>query len=162
MAIPIYIPSNKIVHQVKVDFVQRNIPSVVHIVQGDNTLPVVKVKCTINNMITDIVEYLSPTEINIRCLNGGFSEVYSPILGIDEDGASVYFEVSPEMTESYGTALLVLEVKKDGLITNSSPFHLEIDKNPVWDKTHPSRSGGVKFQAIDVDIQLVNYRVVSE
>jgi hypothetical protein len=162
MAIRTYTPQNKIIHQVKVDFVRRNIPSVVHLVQGDKTLPVIEIKMTSNNTKFNVIQELAPTEINIRCMNSDFSGVYTPILGTDEAGTSLYFEVPSVMTNSHGRALLVAEVKCGENVTNSSPFYLDIDKNPVWNNIKPSKYGGVIFEPIKTLSKIVDYEVITE
>ena len=133
MSISIYTPTNKIVHTARVDFVRRNIPSIIHLVQGDVTLPVIEIKMTNNNVKFDLISALNPTEINVRCMNSDFSGVSTPILGVSSDRTSLYFEVPEEMTRVYGTSLLVAEVKNGVTIVNSGPFYLEIDRNPVWE-----------------------------
>lgn len=162
MSIPIYTPVNKIVHQVKVDFIRRNIPSVVHLVQGDKTLPVIEIKMTSNNVKFNVIDALSPTEINIRCMNSDFSGVYTPALGTNEAGTSVYFEVPSVMTNSHGKALLVVEVKCGNAVINSGPFYLDIDNNPVWYNIAPSKYGGVSFEPIKTPSKIVDYEVVTE
>lgn len=131
MSIPIYTPTNKILHEVKVDFLNRGVPSIVHLVQGDNSLPVLEIflyKGSARFNVTD----LNPTEINVRCKNYDRRDAYTPVNGVNDLGNIVYLEIPENMTNAYGTSVLVVEVKICDFVMCSAPFHLEIDRNPVW------------------------------
>lgn len=159
MSVTTYTPSNKIIHQIKVDLIRRDIPSVIHIVQGDMTLPIIEVKVYRNGSIFDIASFQA-TDINVRCVKSDFSTVYAPVLGVSTSGTSLYFEISKAMSDVYGRASAVIELKRTDDIINSSPFYLDIDPNPVWDDEPPKEYGGVSFEAIENYFKVVQFEVI--
>lgn len=164
MSIPVYTPPNPLVHKANVDLIFRGLPSIIHLVQGDNSIPVIEVKLYRSGVIFSALD-LSPTEINVRCLNADKSTVYTPILGINEDGTSVYVEASRVITDYCGTAMVVIEIKngRNGSnIINTGPFYINIDKNPAWDNPKPLDIGGIKFRVeAEDEYEIVEYEVIT-
>lgn len=133
MSVPTYVPYKKIVHRTRIDLVGRYIVTPVHVVQGDHELPIVAVDVFENSVLTDISNLVNSVtaEINIRCRDKRFNTVYMSVLGIDPSGKTIYFEVTDNMTKTPGEVELILEIKVDGQIAQSSRIVLDVDRNPI-------------------------------
>ena len=129
MPVTLYIPdSNKVIHRTEVDFIQRDVQQIIHIVQYDKSLPIIAVK-----LYNDGVPYTLPqyTDVNIRWGKRDRTFVYDSALGCNEDRTVVYFKVSPQMTTSYGENNPIIELINSGSIAGSSPIPFYIDINPI-------------------------------
>lgn len=135
MALTTYTPpDDRIVHRTEVDFVDRVfLGTPVHIVQGDNSLPVVAVK-----MYKMGQPYCVPDTAsgNIRWKKPRPSKyfVYNPFLGFDsEDNSVAYFEVTSQMTTESGPVHAILEilVGENEDKAGSGPLQILIDRNPI-------------------------------
>lgn len=129
MGLSLYAPdSSRIVHYAYVDFVSRQIGRPVHIVQYDDSLPVLAVR-----LFRDGKSYGVPegAEVNIRLNKPDGKFVYNPALGCNASRGTVYFEITSQMASYAGEANPVVEVIQDGSIASSSPIAVMIDRNPV-------------------------------
>ena len=129
MSISTYVPdSAKILHTAYADFVSRQIGRPVHIVQYDDSMPILAVK-----LFQDGLEYQLPqnANVNIRFKKPDGTNVYNPALGCSGDRKIVYFEVTPQMAAYPGESSPVVELEKGGLVASTSPIGITIERNPV-------------------------------
>ena len=138
MGVSIYIPEDtKILHNAYVDFVSRQIGKPVHIVQYDDSLPILAVK-----LYTDGQPYTIPeaADVNIKFTKPDGQFVYNPALGCDSSRNMAYFELTYQMTVFDGEANPVIEVVVGDLVSASSSIYIVIDRNPVQRRTIESTS----------------------
>lgn len=141
MAIENYIPNQTdVVHPTRVDLVNRNIiPETIHIVQYDETLPIIAVELFKNGEIYNIP---NDSDIKIRWPKTKYSEaVYKNVIG--KNGNTVYFAVGKNMSADFGDIVATLEITvnetftdTDGLVYDkrmgaTSPIYISIDRNPI-------------------------------
>lgn len=123
-------PANAIQHPAKVYLLSRRLPDIVHLVQYDQTLPVLAVE-----LLQGDEPYTVPdgAAINIRMAKPvpSTKKVYNPAYGLSEDRHTVYIAVTPQMTVVAGCTNPVIEVVVDGGIACTGTLRLEIDPNPV-------------------------------
>lgn len=123
-------PANAIQHPAKVYLLSRRLPDIVHLVQYDQTLPVLAVE-----LLQGDAPYTVPegAAVNIRMAKPVPSnkKVYNPAYGISEDRHTVYIAVTPQMTVVAGCTNPVIEVVVDGGVACTGTLRLEIDPNPV-------------------------------
>lgn len=127
MALSVYTPTG-IVHETSVDFTKRVLTEPVHLVQYDESLPVVAVTCL------DAGQYMTLTAldtVSIRMDKGDGTFIYNPALGMSADGHIVYIQITLQMTANYGRFEPVIELLRNGGYGASSPIPLFIDANPV-------------------------------
>jgi len=127
MALSVYTPTG-IVHETSVDFTRRVLAEPVHLVQYDESLPVVAVTCL------DAGQYMTLTAsdtVSIRMDKGDGTFIYNPALGMSADGHTVYVQITLQMTTNYGRFEPVLELLRGNGYGCSSPIPLFIDVNPV-------------------------------
>lgn len=127
MALSVYTPTG-IVHETSVDFTKRVLTEPVHLVQYDESLPVVAVTCL------DAGQYMTLTAsdtVSIRMDKGDGTFIYNPALGMSADGHIVYVQITLQMTTNYGRFEPVIELLRDGGYGASSPIPMFIDANPV-------------------------------
>lgn len=130
MSVSTYTPgADRIVHTTKVDFVSRNIETPIHVVQYDNTLPVVEVSLYKNGQVYAVPS--SITHVNIRCSRPDGGKIYNPILGTSSDRAKLYFEITQVMAMKDGQVKIVIEFVNNANVVSSSHIFLSVDRNPV-------------------------------
>ena len=120
--------SYRIVHLTTVDFNKRILPRPIHIVQYDDSIPILAV-----SLYLDGNQYTIPNsaEMNIRFGKKDGTFVYNPALGCSPDRHTVYFEVTQQMTTNRGIFNPIVEMVVDGNIAGSSCIDIEIDRNPI-------------------------------
>lgn len=136
MALSVYTPTG-IIHETSVDFTKRVLTEPVHLVQYDESLPVVAVTCL------DAGQYMTLTAldtVSIRMDKGDGTFIYNPALGMSADGHIVYIQITLQMTANYGRFEPVIELLRDGGYGASSPIPLFIDANPVPNEAIQSTS----------------------
>ena len=130
MPISVYTPDgNRIVHRTSADFASRSaIPCCVHLMQYDQTLPIVCVELYLKGQV-----YVLPSgaSVNIRVGKPDGTKVYNAVSGCNPARNAVYFEVTKQMAAAWGTALASLELVIDNRIAGSSYIALDIDRNPA-------------------------------
>lgn len=144
-ALTTYTPSaTVIVHKTQTDFVDRDtFGTTVHLVQGDDKLPVIEVELYENGK-----PYVVPPGAsgNIRWHKPDPDRhyVYNPLLGTNEARTSVYVEVTSQMVSTPGHVKAVVEIILGSESTNSQRLAVIIDRNPVqeWDLISQSESEG--------------------
>ena len=145
MAINNYTPTG-IVHEVAVDFRKRSVPKPVHVVQYDDTLPIMAVSLSVGGQ-----PYNLSTTASANLRFGKPDRTFNIInpLGCNSSRDVLYFPVTAQMTLFSGTFMPVVEILDGGRLANSSPIHLIVDRNPVQNSDIESSSD---FKA------LVDYR----
>lgn len=120
--------SNKIVHNVDVDFKRREIVKPIHLVQYDDSLPILAV-----SLYSDGQTYTIPDSayISIRVGKSDRTFVYNKSLGYNQAKNIAYFEITQQMTALNGDVKAVIEVNDNGNVACSSYIIFAIDRNPV-------------------------------
>lgn len=122
-------PADRIVHYTYADFTGRLVPRPVHLVQYDNSLPIVAV-----TLYNDGQPYVLPSNsgANIRWHKKDNNIVYNPALGCDAARGVVYFEITQQMTVLEGVTEPVVEIVVNNTqVASSGSFKVIIDRNPV-------------------------------
>lgn len=122
------IKDTDIIHNTGVDFTTRSCTDEVHIVQYDNTQPIVAVQ-----LFKDGKVYQLPNgyEANLRFGKKDNTFIYKPVLGSNADRTVVYFDVDEQMSLIYGDVYPIIEVTYAGAVVGSSPIIFIIDRNPI-------------------------------
>jgi len=120
--------SDKFVHNVSVDFRKRIVSEQIHLVQYDNSLPIIAA-----SLYSDYAPYSIPinAEGNIRLKKQDGTYIYNPALGCNSDGTILYFEITNQMTMFPGVLNPIIEIKIGTMVAASGTIKIEIDKNPV-------------------------------
>ncbi len=129
MSVSTYVPdSTKILHIAYADFVSRQIGRTVHVVQYDDSLPLLAVK-----LFSDGQPYTIPSNANISIKLGKSDGkfVYNPALGCDSTRHIAYFEITYQMVVLAETVSPVIEVRIGSSIAASSSIGIIIDRNPI-------------------------------
>ena len=123
-------PETALIKATRADFDRRDVVQPVHLVQYDDTLPVLAVALYKGGQ-----PWTLPTgaDVNLRMDKKDGHYVYNPALGISSDRATVYLAVTAQMTTGYGTFAPVVEVLAGGGVAGMAALRLEIDRNPVQD-----------------------------
>lgn len=122
------IKATDIIHNTGVDFTTRSCTDEVHIVQYDNTQPIVAVQ-----LLKDGKIYTLPKgyEANLRFGKKDNTFIYKPVLGSNADRTVVYFNVDEQMSLLYGDVYPIIEITYAGAVVGSSPIIFIIDRNPI-------------------------------
>ena len=129
MAVKEYMPSSdKKIHKTSADFILRNCPREVHIVQYDKTQPIVEVELFNNGKRYSLPEN---AVMNLRFSKPDRTFVYKAVLGCNKDRNIVYFDIDQQMSFLYGKVNPILELVLDDMIAGTSPIPIEIDRNPI-------------------------------
>lgn len=135
MAITTYtIPAEKIIHNTSVDFSSRfSIINPIHIVQYDNSLPIISVELKNNNKA-----YVLPSNIEvwIRWKKPDNTFVRKQALGCNSERNTIYFEITQQMVMQYGLFKPVVELiipsdSSDPSVASSGCFSVLVDRNPI-------------------------------
>lgn len=120
--------SSKIVHYTYVDFSSRLISRPVHIVQYDDSIPILAVK-----LYNDGQAYTVPSNanVNIRLGKRDGNFVYNPALGCDSSKQTVYFAITQQMAVLSGEVSPVVEIEINNEYAASGSVGIVIDKNPI-------------------------------
>lgn len=123
-------PETALIKATRADFDRRDVVQPVHLVQYDDTLPVLAV-----TLYKGGQPWTLPTGagVNLRMDKKDGHYVYNPALGVSSDRATVYLAVTAQMTTGYGTFAPVVEVLAGGGVAGMAALRLEIDRNPVQD-----------------------------
>lgn len=163
MSIATYVPDNtKIVHNTSVDFVTRYINKPVHLVQFDNSLPIVAVALYNNNSVYTLPD--TDVQINVRIKKPDGNIIYNPVLGVNAELNTVYIEVTTQMVAVWGEEYPVIEIRKvitedDVRTVCSGTIHFVIDKNPVNSDDIASSSEG---KAVEEFVKLAKSWAIGE
>lgn len=123
-------PAEALIKATRADFDRRDVVQPVHLVQYDDTLPVLAVALYKGGQ-----PWALPTgaDVNMRMDKKDGHYVYNPALGVSSDRSTVYIAVTAQMTTSYGTFAPVVEVLAGGGVAGMAALRLDIDRNPVQD-----------------------------
>ena len=149
MSVSTYTPdSTKILHTAYADFVSRQIGRTIHVVQYDDSLPLLAVK-----LFSDGQPYTIPynAEISIKLGKSDGKFVYNPALGCDSARHTAYFEITYQMVVLAETVSPIIEVRIGTSIAASSSIGIIIDRNPIQREDIESTS---EWKVIE---QAINY-----
>lgn len=123
-------PAEALIKATRADFDRRDVVQPVHLVQYDDTLPVLAVALYKGGQ-----PWTLPTgaDVNLRMDKKDGHYVYNPALGVSSDRSTVYMAVTAQMTTGCGTFAPVVEVLAGGGVAGMAALRLEIDRNPVQD-----------------------------
>lgn len=133
-----YTPTaTEIVHYTKADFRRRPIVEAVHIVQYDDSMPILAVE-----LYSDGLVYQAPSAntFKIRFGHGDRTFSYVDALGMNADRTIVYFRITPAMTYRFGLKKPVVEMTAGFTFANSSEIPVMIDRNPIQESDEQSYS----------------------
>ena len=151
-------PAAALIKATRADFDRRDVVQPVHLVQYDDTLPVLAVALYKGGQ-----PWTLPTgaDVNLRMDKKDGHYVYNPALGVSSDRATVYLAVTAQMTTGYGTFAPVIEVLAGGGVAGMAALRLEIDRNPVQDDMIESTDEYKTVQALAAEVA-ANAKIVRD
>lgn len=151
-------PAAALIKATRADFDRRDVVQPVHLVQYDDTLPVLAV-----TLYKGGQPWTLPTgaDVNLRMDKKDGHYVYNPALGVSSDRATVYLAVTAQMTTGYGTFAPVVEVLAGGGVAGMAALRLEIDRNPVQDGMIESTDEYKTVQALAAEVA-ANAKIVRD
>ncbi len=151
-------PAAALIKATRADFDRRDVVQPVHLVQYDDTLPVLAVALYKGGQ-----PWTLPTgaDVNLRMDKKDGHYVYNPALGVSSDRATVYLAVTAQMTTGYGTFSPVVEVLAGGGVAGIAALRLEIDRNPVQDGMIESTDEYKTVQALAAEVA-ANAKIVRD
>ena len=163
--------NNRHIHYTKADFYKQIAGNIIHLVQYDNTIPVIAINLYMNGYVYEV-----PSEAIVRIRwnkpDGTYSLKYAD--GFNDDRTVVYFEVDENMSAVYGSLNPVLEIttgsttvvdpetQKETTTVNiacSSYIYVDIAKNPVQNSDQKSQVDDELIQEIRVLVDTVDYEI---
>lgn len=159
MAAANYIPpAEALIKATRADFDRRDVVQPVHLVQYDDTLPVLAVALYKGGQ-----PWTLPTgaDVNLRMDKKDGHYVYNPALGVSSDRRTVYMAVTAQMTTGYGTFAPVVEVLAGGGVAGMAALRLDIDRNPVQDGMLESTDEYKAVQALAAEVA-ANAKIVRD
>ena len=151
-------PAEALIKATRADFDRRDVMQPVHLVQYDDTLPVLAVALYKGGQ-----PWTLPTgaDVNLRMDKKDGHYVYNPALGVSSDRSTVYMAVTAQMTTGYGTFAPVVEVLAGGGVAGMAALQLDIDKNPVQDGMLESTDEYKAVQALAAEVA-ANAKIVRD
>ena len=151
-------PAEALIKATRADFDRRDVVQPVHLVQYDDTLPVLAVALYKGGQ-----PWTLPTgaDVNLRMDKKDGHYVYNPALGVSSDRSTVYMAVTAQMTTGYGTFAPVVEVLAGGGAAGMAALRLDIDKNPVQDGMLESTDEYKAVQALAAEVA-ANAKIVRD
>lgn len=151
-------PAAALIKATRADFDRRDVVQPVHLVQYDDTLPVLAV-----TLYKGWQPWTLPTgaDVNLRMDKKDGHYVYNPALGVSSDRATVYLAVTAQMTTGYGTFAPVVEVLAGGGVAGLAALRLEIDRNPVQEGMIESTDEYKTVQALAAEVA-ANAKIVQD
>lgn len=151
-------PAAALIKATRADFDRRDVVQPVHLVQYDDTLPVLAV-----TLYKGGQPWTLPTgaDVNLRMDKKDGHYVYNPALGVSSDRATVYLAVTAQMTTGYGTFAPIVEVLAGGGVAGMAALRLEIDRNPVQDDMIESTDEYKTVQALAAEVA-ANAKIVRD
>ena len=151
-------PETALIKATRADFDRRDVVQPVHLVQYDNTLPVLAVALYKGGQ-----PWTLPTgaDVNLRMDKKDGHYVYNPALGVSSDRSTVYLAVTAQMTTGYGTFAPVVEVLAGVGVAGMAALRLEIDRNPVQDGMLESTDEYKTVQALAAEVA-ANAKIVRD
>lgn len=151
-------PETALIKATRADFDRRDVVQPVHLIQYDDTLPVLAVALYKGGQ-----PWTLPTgaDVNLRMDKKDGHYVYNPALGVSSDRATVYLAVTAQMTTGYGTFAPVVEVLAGGGVAGMAALRLEIDRNPVQEGMIESADEYKTVQALAAEVA-ANAKIVRD
>lgn len=151
-------PETALIKATRADFDRRDVVQPVHLVQYDDTLPVLAVALYKGGQ-----PWTLPTgaDVNLRMDKKDGHYVYNPALGVSSDRATVYLAVTAQMTTGYGTFAPVVEVLAGGGVAGMAALRLDIDRNPVQEGMIESTDEYKTVQALAAEVA-ANAKIVRD
>lgn len=151
-------PAEALIKATRADFDRRDVVQPVHLVQYDDTLPVLAVALYKGGQ-----PWTLPTgaDVNLRMDKKDGHYVYNPALGVSSDRNTVYLAVTAQMTTGCGTFAPVIEVLAGGGVAGMAALRLDIDRNPVQDGMIESTDEYKTVQALAAEVA-VNAKIVRD
>lgn len=151
-------PETALIKATRADFDRRDVVQPVHLVQYDDTLPVLAVALYKSGQ-----PWALPTgaDVNLRMDKKDGHYVYNPALGVSSDRATVYLAVTAQMTTGCGTFAPVVEVLAGGGVAGMAALRLEIDRNPVQEGMIESTDEYKTVQALAAEVA-ANAKIVRD
>lgn len=151
-------PTAALIKATRADFDRRDVVQPVHLVQYDDTLPVLAVALYKGGQ-----PWTLPTgaDVNLRMDKKDGHYVYNPALGVSSDRNTVYLAVTAQMTTGCGTFAPVVEVLAGGGVAGMAALRLEIDRNPVQDGMLESTDEYKAVQALAAEVA-ANAKIVRD
>lgn len=151
-------PTAALIKATRADFDRRDVVQPVHLVQYDDTLPVLAVALYKGGQ-----PWTLPTgaDVNLRMDKKDGHYVYNPALGVSSDRTTVYLAVTAQMTTGCGTFAPVVEVLAGGGVAGMAALRLEIDRNPVQDGMIESTDEYKTVQALAAEVA-ANAKIVRD
>lgn len=121
-------PAGAVLHHTRAYLDSRPPAAPVHLVQYDDTLPVIAAALYAGDM-----PYAVPAggSVSVRMGKPDGHSIYNPALGLDQGRQTAYIQVTPQMTALAGDLAPVLEITVGGGLAGTSALALTIDPNPV-------------------------------
>lgn len=151
-------PAEALIKATRADFDRRDVVQPVHLVQYDDTLPVLAVALYKGGQ-----PWTLPTgaDVNLRMDKKDGHYVYNPALGVSSDRRTVYMAVTAQMTTGCGTFAPVVEVLAGGGVAGMAALRLDIDRNPVQDGMLESTDEYKAVQALAAEVA-TNAKIVRD
>jgi len=151
-------PAEALIKATRADFDRRDVVQPVHLVQYDDTLPVLAVALYKGGQ-----PWALPTgaDVNLRMDKKDGHYVYNPALGVSSDRSTVYMAVTAQMTTGCGTFAPVVEVLASGGVAGMAALRLDIDRNPVQDGMLESTDEYKAVQALAAEVA-ANAKIVRD
>ena len=143
-------PETSIQHNAQVSLTDRSPASVVHLVQYDDTLPIVAVELTANNLPYTVP---SGAAVNVRMKKPDGTYVYNPAFGLSENAQTAYIAVTLQMAAVNGKASPIIEIVVDGNVAATGTFTMVIDENPVPESAIESKDEFLTIQQLAAQVQ---------
>lgn len=151
-------PAEALIKATRADFDRRDVVQPVHLVQYDDTLPVLAV-----SLYKGGQPWTLPTgaDVNLRMDKKDGHYVYNPALGVSSDRSTVYMAVTAQMTTGFGTFAPMIEVLAGGGVAGMAALQLDIDRNPVQDGMLESTDEYKAVQALAAEVA-ANAKIVRD
>lgn len=151
-------PATALIKATRADFDRRDVVQPVHLVQYDDTIPVLAVALYKGGQ-----PWTLPTgaDVNVRMDKKDGHFIYNPALGVSSDRSTVYLAVTAQMTTGYGTFAPVIEVLAGGGVAGMAALRLDIDRNPVQEGMIESTDEYKTVQALAAEVA-ANAKIVQD
>ena len=124
-----------IVHSTTASLTSRAPVQPVHLVQYDQTMPVIAVALTANGQPYTVP---SGAAVNVRMDKPDGTHVYDPALGVSTNGQTAYIGITAQMTAAAGSSSPIVEIVVNEGVAGTAAFPVIIDPNPVPDSAYES------------------------
>lgn len=155
----VYTPSKTdVVHHTSASLTDRWQSLPVHLLQYDQTLPIIAVDIYANGSQYEVPRGAA---VNLRMDKPDGKHAYNPAKGLSSDRHTAYFEVTAQMTAAHGESSPAVEIVVNGGISGSGSFSLVIDKNPVPEDAYESDDEYKTIYQIAKDVS-VSAKIVND